>query len=48
MDVCEDIHGMEPWLLREALKVLEGEEKVRSIAVGGWWLLGLMVQPGDV
>lgn len=20
-----DIHGMEPWLLREALKVLEGE-----------------------
>lgn len=24
-----DLHGMEPWLLREALKVLEAEGKVR-------------------
>jgi hypothetical protein len=26
---CTGIHGMEPWLLREALSVLEGEGKVR-------------------
>lgn len=25
------LHGMEPWLLREALKVLEAEGKVRLL-----------------
>lgn len=25
------IHGMEPWLLREALNVLEGEGKVSAV-----------------
>lgn len=32
------LHGMEPWLLREALTVLEGEGKVRS-----FWLCAVCV-----